>query len=1369
MRPAIHFSAESPALQSFAQNLQNVTSDVARLVRQGHLEVFILDVVPIILDSVVVSLDETALEALETANQRFRKGQPFHNSSPRTQEGKSNVNGPQELAIDSNPPQNRNTRWEAVVRAAIGYRHVLHSGDQLPLPVPSHPITHVPPPPASIQLCEPVSQGLVRPDTRIVIISSNPKPKTIKSPTLTNTNHSVSDITGQQAEGDDTSNEQFFSAAEDAALSPPQKKKTSRVEAPSDIEDSAASTEDESDLSDSGGETLGLSLPSLPTQSTGVFSSVTSATPRADDPSGGGGIMSPGSVVSALSTTTIRGGGSKGKLFDARSLLRPVPDEVIQPIPSSDEDPEARAFVDASLLSKIGCFSGDWVRIEYAPDDDLGTLGSWGISAFDGHDDDHNDWRSLKIYVLPSYMTKKPRYAIDKRGQKPHRPSFSMMDRSPPKVFLPPIVIANLGGPARVRIAKLPISRERRSSRMPASGSSSQSQSNPPTATEIKLQKFATSITYARDLESIIAWSVEEHFKSRRRVVKAGDLIAVPVDTSVGRAVRQGTAAEDAGQKELITSTPAHDTATKMDVAWYKVANARTDKDCNDSPWGMLAVIKPELTMIQSIGDYRGILPDSVSNPWQYYYGVKAMPTSCGNVSSSSRQSLTRPKDFTSTLRRRVRELISAATSPQAICSSLPPVAVLISSTQRQTGKATVVSNACADLGIHCYPIDAFDIMEAGTAGGDANHAGIFAARSEIGLQSGQEYTALLVKHIDMMSSERLISSIQEVIQRSRIFIATTTNVDKIPENMYSLFTYELEMSAPSEKEREGILHDIMQHTSVPISNEVELSSIAMKTAALVAGDLVDVVARASIARQERLERIAAQTNKHCKEISDPATKTTTASLVATVRDILISSGPHIHTLTSSDFTSAIDTTRKNYADSLAAPKIPNVSWSDVGGLTHVKSSILETIQLPLERPELFAKGMKKRSGMLFYGPPGTGKTLLAKAIATEFSLNFFSIKGPELLNMYIGESEANVRRVFQRARDARPCVVFFDELDSVAPKRGNQGDSGGVMDRIVSQLLAELDGMSGGSRGGGGEGVFVIGATNRPDLLDQALLRPGRFDKMLYLGVADTHEKQLTILEALTRKYVGITQRSPPRSSSTPAAFEPSSLGTVKTNNTRFTLHPDLTLRSIAQSLPLTYTGADLYALCSDAMLKSVTRRANAVKAKVDAINAERRDTHRRDEASSEHKTKELTIPQFFDHHATESDIEVVVEERDFTEAQKDLVPSVSAKELKHYERVRATFEGSGDSELASSVAGLSLSSHDGMSNGDEEMNGYPTHRSSSGTLNREKEKRSIIKGKGKAKAPMWDGDGEHTGIPGAFDGGFGDGGEQGDEEMYS
>jgi peroxin-6 len=195
--------------------------------------------------------------------------------------------------------------------------------------------------------------------------------------------------------------------------------------------------------------------------------------------------------------------------------------------------------------------------------------------------------------------------------------------------------------------------------------------------------------------------------------------------------------------------------------------------------------------------------------------------------------------------------------------------------------------------------------------------------------------------------------------------------------------------------------------------------------------------------------------------------------------------------------------------------------------------------------------------------------------------MNFFSVKGPELLNMYIGESEANVRRVFQRARDAKPCVIFFDELDSIAPKRGNHGDSGGVMDRIVSQLLAELDGMSGGKELAD---VFVIGATNRPDLLDPALLRPGRlaflcniiagfdcsrlrFDRMLYLGVSDSHEAQLNILEALTRK---------------------------------FRLDPGFDLRAIAQKCPLNLTGADFYALCSDAMLNAMSRKAEGIDAKI-------------------------------------------------------------------------------------------------------------------------------------------------------------------------
>lgn len=332
----------------------------------------------------------------------------------------------------------------------------------------------------------------------------------------------------------------------------------------------------------------------------------------------------------------------------------------------------------------------------------------------------------------------------------------------------------------------------------------------------------------------------------------------------------------------------------------------------------------------------------------------------------------------------------------------------------------------------------------------------------------------------------------------------------------------------------------------------------------------------------------------------------------------------------------ALDQSRALFSDSIGAPKIPNVSWNDVGGLASVKADILDTIQLPLDRPDLFASGLKKRSGILLYGPPGTGKTLLAKAVATSCSLNFFSVKGPELLNMYIGESEANVRRVFQRARDAQPCVIFMDELDSVAPKRGNQGDSGGVMDRIVSQLLAELDGMSEGS-GDDGPGVFVMAATNRPDLLDPALLRPGRFDRMLYLSVATTHEAQHAILEALTRK---------------------------------FNLHPSVDLLALAQQCPFNYTGADFYALCSDAMLKAMTRIANELDQKIELINATGPEA-----AEAAHRPFPMTPQYYLSELASSEETDVLVQQQDFEVALGELVPSVSQSEMEHYGRVQQQF----------------------------------------------------------------------------------------------
>ena len=171
-------------------------------------------------------------------------------------------------------------------------------------------------------------------------------------------------------------------------------------------------------------------------------------------------------------------------------------------------------------------------------------------------------------------------------------------------------------------------------------------------------------------------------------------------------------------------------------------------------------------------------------------------------------------------------------------------------------------------------------------------------------------------------------------------------------------------------------------------------------------------------------------------------------------------------------------------------------------------------ILYPIEHPDKFHKfGMNPSKGVLFYGPPGCGKTLLAKAVAHECSSNFISIKGPELLTMWFGESEANVREVFDKARGASPCVLFFDELDSVGTARGgSSGDGGGAGDRVLNQLLTEMDGV------GSKKNLFFIGATNRPDILDEALIRPGRLDQLIYIPLPDKGSR-VNVLKAVLRK----------------------------------------------------------------------------------------------------------------------------------------------------------------------------------------------------------------------------------------------------------
>jgi transitional endoplasmic reticulum ATPase len=286
-------------------------------------------------------------------------------------------------------------------------------------------------------------------------------------------------------------------------------------------------------------------------------------------------------------------------------------------------------------------------------------------------------------------------------------------------------------------------------------------------------------------------------------------------------------------------------------------------------------------------------------------------------------------------------------------------------------------------------------------------------------------------------------------------------------------FDREIEIGIPDQNGRLEILE--IHTRGMPLTEDVHLNAIAKRTHGFVGADLEAVCREAAM---RSLRNVLPEIN--LEETKIP---------IETLNKIKI---------TPNDFENSLKDVQPSALREVYVQR-PNVKWTDIGGLPAVKEELKEAIEWPLTHADLFSEAdISPPKGLLLFGPPGTGKTMIAKAVATNSEANFISIKGPELLSKWVGESEKGIREVFRKARQASPCVVFFDELDSVAPRRSTNGGDSHVGERIVSQLLTELDGLE------DLRGVIIIGATNRPDIIDEALLRPGRFDRLLEVPLPD-------------------------------------------------------------------------------------------------------------------------------------------------------------------------------------------------------------------------------------------------------------------------
>ncbi|MFX0172172.1 MAG: CDC48 family AAA ATPase [Candidatus Hodarchaeota archaeon] len=481
---------------------------------------------------------------------------------------------------------------------------------------------------------------------------------------------------------------------------------------------------------------------------------------------------------------------------------------------------------------------------------------------------------------------------------------------------------------------------------------------------------------------------------------------------------------------------------------------------------------------------------------------------------------------------KRVREMIELPMKHPELFERLgidPPKGVLLHGPPG-TGKTLLAKAVANESGVNFVSIAGPEIMSKFYGESEQRIREIFQ-------QSEKEAPSIIfIDELDSIASKReevtgeverrvvaqLLALMDGLKSRGKVIVIGATNRPNALDPALrrpGRFDREIEIGVP---DRNGRYEVLLVHTrGMPLAEDVDLEDYAARTHGFVGADIAALTKEAAM---HTLRKVLPKI-----DFDKPLTPEILSKLV----------------VSKENFDDALKVTEPSAMREVLL-EIPNVRWNDIGGLEDVKQQLIEAVEWPITNPEMFQKhGVTPPHGILLYGPPGTGKTLLARAVATESQANFIAIRGPELLSKWVGESEKAVRDVFRKAKQASPSIIFLDELDAIAPRRGMFSGGSHVMEGVVNQILTLLDGLE------NLKDVMVLGASNRPDMIDPALLRPGRFDRLVLVKAPDTQARE-KILQIHTKGMK---------------------------------LGSDVNLSQLAEELQ-GYVGADLAAICREAVM---------------------------------------------------------------------------------------------------------------------------------------------------------------------------------------